>query len=227
MRLAASFGFIIITAAILSVTTHAQGPDDSLKIYAVNILRTPKQPWPGYGIYLGKGLVITAAHVVGHASETNPRVLIAGQELPAKVIKEGDFSSIDLTLLSVDEERLPVSLRLRRNNLCQAPPATGESVIVVVPEGIAHSRIISPQRLSPDIRTRFGTVIGNVAGTGNSGSGVFDARKKCLLGIMSRKIQQVWSRKDQGNTVREVRDIAKYFVPSSVIAKFIPPEFRF
>jgi hypothetical protein len=31
-------------------------------------------------------------------------------------------------------------------------------------------------------------VISDVATTGNSGSGVFDAGQKCLLGIMSRKI---------------------------------------
>src|SRR5438552_2964246 len=39
--------------------------DDSLRLYAVNIAQDPPQPWPGYGIYLGRGLVITAAHVVG------------------------------------------------------------------------------------------------------------------------------------------------------------------
>jgi len=32
-----------------------------------NIFQQPRQPWPGYGIFLGKGLVLTAAHVVGRA----------------------------------------------------------------------------------------------------------------------------------------------------------------
>jgi hypothetical protein len=35
---------------------------------------------------------------------------------------------------------------------------------------------------------RFSTVIRDVATTRNSGSGVFDAGQKCLLGIMIRKI---------------------------------------
>jgi hypothetical protein len=225
MRSAVYFGCVIVAVTVLSVPTQAQTPDDSLTIYAVNILRTPKQPWPGYGIYLGRGLVLTAAHVVGHAWETRPRVLIAGRELPAQVIKEGDFDSIDLTLLSVDEERLPVGLRLRRNKLCQTPLEPGERVIVVVPEGIARSRIMSPNLLPANMRARFNTVISDVADTGNSGSGVFDAGKKCLLGIISRKIQQVRVRSDNG--VKEVQDIAKYFVPASTIAGFIPLELQF
>jgi hypothetical protein len=39
---------------------HAQSTNDSLRIYAV-IIHDPPQPWTGYGIYLGRGLVITAA----------------------------------------------------------------------------------------------------------------------------------------------------------------------
>ena len=220
------FGFALLMAAILPAPTLAQSPDDSLVIYAVNINQTPKQSWPGYGIYLGKGLVITAAHVVGHASQTKPKVLIAGQELPSKVIKEGDFNKIDLTLLSVDEERLPVGLRMRRDTLCKTDPEVGQPVIVVVPEGIARSRIVSPRRIAPELRAKYPTLIGDVARTGNSGSGVFDAHKKCLLGIMSRKIQRFRYKDNNGELVKEPIDLAKYFVPSSVIAAFIPPEFQ-
>ena len=39
--------------------------DDALRIYAVHVVPHPEPPWPLYGIYLGRGLVITAAHVVG------------------------------------------------------------------------------------------------------------------------------------------------------------------
>ncbi len=94
-----------------------------------------KEPFTGYGIYLGQGAVITAAHVLGRWPYfiSNPRVLIAGQELPAKVIRTGSPGTTDLAILSVDETRLPVSLRLRRNPLCKEPPQAGENVIVVVP----------------------------------------------------------------------------------------------
>jgi hypothetical protein len=209
---------------ILGSPTHAESTDDSLLVYAVNIHQTPMQSWgPGYGIYLGKGLFITAAHVAGRTWLTRPKVAIAGTEYPTKVVKAGDFETIDLTLLSVDETRLPSRLALRRNPLCAQPPWAGEPVITVVPEGTARSRILSPQRLPLGAR-KFNTVIEDVALTGNSGSGVFDAEKKCLLGIMSRKISEY--RTDKGTGKRELYDIAKYFVPASVIAQFIPAALR-
>src|ERR1022692_3532145 len=101
-------------------------------------------------------------------SISHPRVLIADQELPAKVIKEGSFETIDLALLSVDEARLPVSLRLRRNPLCKEPPRAGENVIVVLSYGTARSRIIFPQLLPPKYRTIFDTFISDVRIAGGS-----------------------------------------------------------
>jgi hypothetical protein len=65
-------------------------------------------------------------------------------------------------------------------------------------------------------------VIADVDRTGNSGSGVFDAQHRCLLGIMSRKISQSRTRPDNGKP--ETRDIAKYFVPASEIAAFLPAD---
>jgi hypothetical protein len=67
---------------------HAEDTDDSLRVYAVNIIRHPPEPSTGKGIYLGRGLVITAAHVVGWAVRTNPSVQIAGLDLPARAIKK-------------------------------------------------------------------------------------------------------------------------------------------
>ena len=149
---------------------------------------------------------------------------IAGLVLPATAIKEGAYERVDLTLLSVDEQKLPVSLRMRRMPVCQKSPWPGEPVIVAIPEGTARSHIMSPQLLPFAYRTRFSTVISDVATTGNSGSGVFDAGSKCLLGIMSRKIQVLPSDTDAGG---EPKDVAKYFVPASTIAAFIPTEYRF
>jgi S1-C subfamily serine protease len=214
-----------LAAAMLAPLSlaRADSADDSLRVYAVNILRHPAESWTGYGVYLGNGLVITAAHVVGVASLTKPSVLIAGLELPATVVKEGAFEEEDLTLLSVDEEKLPISVRVLHMSVCETPPRPGEPVIVAIPEGTARSHIMSPQLLPPNARTKFGTVISDVASTGNSGSGVFDASRKCLLGIMSRKIQV----RDNNDPRSELKDLAKYFVPASAIRAFIPSENRF
>jgi hypothetical protein len=79
---------------------------------------------------------------------------------------------------------------------------------------------MSPTLLPPTVQKKFTTVIKDVATTGNSGSGVFDARRKCLIGIMSRKIVQ-------NLPAGKTRDVAKYFVPAGTIRAFIPREYPF
>jgi len=66
--------------------------------------------------------------------------------------------------------------------------------------------------LPPDYQVKFPTLISDVDTGGKSGSGVFDAEKKCLLGILSLKITN--------NLVH--KDIATYFVPASTIRSFVP-----
>ena len=99
-------------------------------------------------------------------------------------------------------------------SLCQAPPWPGDPVIVVDQAGATRSHIVAPQILPLEFRSKFWSLIGDVDSTGNSGSGVFDPNRKCLLGIMSRKF------KVGGKYV------AKYFVPASEIREFIPIERR-
>lgn len=227
MRLAAWFGFIIVAAAYLPAPVYAQSLDDSLRVYAVRVVKTPpfEKQIIGDGIYLGQGKVITAAHVVGRwPSFTHPRVLIAGLDLPATVIKEGSFEQTDLALLSIDEVGLPVSLRLRRNPLCKTPPRIGTNVLIVAPEKTARSRIISPQLIPPQYRSKFSSLVSNAE---SSGSGVFHADRKCLLGIISGKISKYSYRGLNGSVVMKENGFAGFFVPASKIADFIPPEFRF
>jgi hypothetical protein len=219
--------FVIIAATCVSTPVRGQSPDDSLRIYAVNVVKTTpfENPFTGYGVYLGKGAVITAAHVIGRwGFLKNPHVLIAGQNLPAKIIKEGSVEQVDLTLLSVDEERLPVGLRLRQNPLCKQQPQVGQIVIVVIPEKIEHTKIVSPLVIAPQFRKRFSTLSDLV---GASGSGVFDTERRCLMGIMSRKATKYDYRKEDGRIFAEPTGFAGYFVPASEIADFVPPEFRF
>ena len=196
------FGCALAAAGLASAVgppAFAQIAAAELVPYAVNVDRTPKQAWPGYGIYLGEGYVLTAAHVVGEAFVTHPHVVVNGRPLPTTVVKEGTFETNDLTLLRADLASLPGRLQLRRLSLCKAPPAPGQPVVVVIPEGVAPSHILPPQLLPLDVRARFPTVIADVATTGNSGSGVFDAWRGCLLGIMSRKIETI-SRSPMGCT---------------------------
>src|SRR5437879_2698143 len=184
-----TIGLVLAAAALASLgVAHAQPTDDSLRIYAVDIWHDPPQSWgPGRGVYLGNGLVLTAAHVVSSAARIRPSVRIAGMDLPAKAIKEGNIERVDLTLLSIDEQKLPIYLQMRRMPLCEKNPWPGEPVIVAIPQGTARSHIMLPALLPAEFQKKFSTVISDVATTGNSGSGVFDAGQKCLLGIISLK----------------------------------------
>ena len=204
-----------VTAVCLTLTTfaisgaQAEPTDNSLQVYVVQVLHDLTQAGGLGGVYLGNGLVITAAHVGGPDTQG---VRIDGQNVSAKIIKRGTFETIDLALLSMDEEKLPISLRLRRMPLCQRPPQVGAPVIVAAPQGITRSRIMSPLLLPANLRWKFPTVISDVATSGKSGSGVFDAEKKCLLGILSLKIT---------NEI-EHKDFATYFVPARIIQSFVP-----
>ena len=220
--------FVVLTAIGISTTVWGLTPDDSLRIYAVNVVKTTpfEKPFTGYGIYLGKGAVITAAHVIGRwGFLKDPHVLIAGQYLPATIVKEGSVEQTYVTLLSIDEMRLPASLQLRRNPLCKQPPQVGENVIVIEPERAAYTQIMSPLFIAPKFRWRFDTLIRDLVG--GSGSGVFDAEKRCLMGILSRRVPKYDYRQQYGSIIAESVSSAGYFVSASKIADFIPPEFRF
>jgi hypothetical protein len=81
-----------------------------------------------------------------------------------------------------------------------------------------ESQIVSPRVLPYTWRTKFSTLIRDVATTGDSGSGVFDPNRKCLLGIISGKLTS--------HTTEGDKEIAKYFVPAVTIRNFMPVEFR-
>ena len=109
-------------------------------------------------------------------------------------------------------------MKLPRMQLCEAPPWPGDPVIVVDTGRASRSRIVSPQVLPFTLRNKFSTLIGDVATIGNSGSGVFDPSRKCLVGFMSQKFT---SHMPEGD-----RDTAKYVVPAAAIREFLPAEFK-
>jgi Trypsin-like peptidase domain len=212
------FAFALCLAVTLSAPIVSKGADRKESsgpwIATAVIIRNGEQP--GSGVYLKSGLVITAAHLT--AVDAKMGVRIAGMVLPAKVLKQGSSEGVDLSLLLIDEEKLPTSIRLPRMQLCEAPPWPGDPVIVVDARRAAQSHIVSSRVLPYTLRTKFSTLIGDVATTGNSGSGVFDPNRKCLLGIISKKFT---SRTTEGD-----EEIAKYFVPAGAIRDFMPAEFK-
>ena len=212
-----------ITSANVSAPAASENPDDSLRIYGVHVVHTPpfKDPFIGYGIYIGQGLVLTASHVVGRVpGYSSPRVVIAGKDLPAKVLKQGAPEHTDLALLSVDQTLLPISLQLRRAPLCRFPLQVGMQVVVVYPERTVRSQIISPLQIPKEYRSKFPTLINDSQG---SGSGVFSADKKCLIGIMSARVTKFAYQGTKGAMTMRENGYAGYFVPASKGSPFPQP----
>lgn len=222
------FGVAAAMAISAVHSASAQSPEDALKTYyAVKIVKTTpfQKPFTGYGIYLGNGAILTAAHIIGPwGFLKDPHVLIADQSLPAQIVKEGSVDKIDLMLLSVDEKKLPIAFRLRRNPICKQLPRAGEDVIVVNPAQLEHSRILPAASIHPDYQAKYGTLISEPHG---SGSGVFETRRKCLMGIVTRAIEKFAPRDMGGETSLEPDGVAGYFVPASDISDFLPKEYRF
>ena len=215
------FAFALCLAAALLVPIICNGADRKESggpwIATAAIIRDGEQA--GSGVYLNSGLIITAAHLT--AIDAKMGVRIAGvvlPVLPAKVLKQGSSEDVDLSLLLVDEGKLLTRIRLPRMQLCEAPPWPGDPVIVVDARHATESQIVSPRVLPFTLQTKYSTLIRDVATTGDSGSGVFDPNRKCLLGIISGKLAS--------HTTEGDKDIAKYFVPAVAIRDFMPVEFR-
>ena len=195
---------------------QAAGLDESFLPYFVTVNG-------GAGIYLGNGLILSVAHVVGGGIVNKPKVTLANRNLIATVVKESPFEQLDLALLEIDETTLPVSLRLRRIPLCAGNTWPGEEIVSLTPFGPVRSHILSAASLTAETR-KFSTVFRDDGKTGNSGTAVFEAQRRCLIGIVSRGISQVYSR--EGSDKKITRNLAKYFVPASVIAAFMPQQLR-
>ena len=212
---------IEITAANVSEPSLSGNPDDALRIYGLHVVHKPpfKDPFIGYGIYLGQGLVLTAGHVVGRLpGYSHPHVVIGGEDLPAKVLKQGSPEDTDLALLSIDQNKLPASLQLRRTPLCQFPLQVGMGVVVVYPERTIRSQIISPLVIPQQYRSKYSTLINEAQG---SGSGVFSADKKCLIGIMSGRVTKFSYQNAKGFMTARENGYAGYFVPVSKGSTFL------
>ena len=162
MRPISILALLIAATTIFGVPARSQSLDDSLEVYAVYVVKTPpfEKAFTGYGVYLGKGYVITAAHVVGHwPFLTHPRVRIGTETFAATVIKEGSFSTTDLALLSIDIANVPIDLQLRRNPLCKDPPRIGMQAIDVLPDKTSRARVINPLSIAPELQRRYKTLI--------------------------------------------------------------------
>jgi hypothetical protein len=89
----------------------------------------------------------------------------------------------------------------------------------VYPERTARSQIISPSLVPAQYRSKYPTLITEPQG---SGSGVFNADRKCLIGIMSARVPKYAYQNDGRRISFKENGYAGYFVPAVSGANFIP-----
>ena len=113
----------LCTAALLFslALQHARAQDESLLAYAVDL---QMRSWRGNGIYVGKGLVLTAAHVVGRSWLTRPKVVVGDQKYPTRTVKEGAVGGTDLSGKNAGPFRL-VDWSQRKDGASIYPAAIG------------------------------------------------------------------------------------------------------
>ena len=130
----------------IRLSSPGSGCRSIARIYAVHIIRVPKESWTGYGVYLGNGVVVTAAHVAGSSLFHKVRVEIAGRDLP-RCPKGRPISRRGLDGPFCGRAAASGQPATSPNEGCKDPPSPGEEVIVAIPEGIARSHVISPSVL--------------------------------------------------------------------------------
>ena len=139
----------------------------------------------GSGVYLGDGLVLTAAHVV-RVDPANPvsSVILDGWKTDARlaVIAQG---GLDLALLRIDPAELSRLRRdMKRVETCPANTVANQPVIVAALGTVTLSKTIGFPLNAPALKGDWTSILATGYTHGASGGGVFDATKGCLAGIV-------------------------------------------
>src|SRR5262249_44961978 len=115
--LASCLAMILFNPPMISAganQTETPGP----WIVAAKIMRNEQES--ATAIYLKPGLVVTAAHLTVNWT-ADLSVHIVGTVLPANLVKQGEVEEVDLSLFSVDDQKLPERIARTQTSLCQAP----------------------------------------------------------------------------------------------------------
>ena len=174
----------------------------------------------GSGVYLGDGLVLTAAHVIewdlAHPAVT---ILIDGVRTPGTLAFDGTRRGIDLALVKLGSEMLSVK-RIEQAGVpvCARDAATSKPVTVAALGQVTESVTLASPIMREGNKTVSTAGQTNILATGyhpgNSGGGVFDPVSHCLMGILSFELGGILP-----GSGKQVDYTA--FVPASRIAPFL------
>jgi len=139
----------------------------------------------GSGVFLGGGLVLTAAHVVQvNPADPTVTVIMDGWRTQARIAARA-AGGLDLALLKIDPAELSSQRRaLSAVQLCTTGAAANQPVIVAALGGVSLSHTVAAPISSPALTGDWTDILATGFGHGASGGGVFDAQKGCLIGIL-------------------------------------------
>ena len=139
----------------------------------------------GSGVFLGGGLILTAAHVV-EINPQNPAVTVVmdGWRTQAGIAAR-TIGGLDLALLKIDPAELSAQRRaLNPVQLCSAPTVANQPVVVAALGTVSLSKTIATTIKTQALTGDWTDILATGYGHGASGGGVFDAQKGCLIGII-------------------------------------------
>jgi hypothetical protein len=139
----------------------------------------------GSGVYLGDGLVLTAAHVV-KVDPANPAasVIMDGWKTEARLaaIAQG---GLDLALLKIAPADLSRQRRdMKPLEICTTDTTPKQPVVVAAQGTISLSQTVESAINAPALKGDWTNILATDYTHGASGGGIFDAGKGCLAGIV-------------------------------------------
>ena len=139
----------------------------------------------GSGVYLGDGLVLTAAHVITvNPADATATVVMDGWRNEARLVASG-APGLDLALLRIAPETLSLQRRsLKPVEACASGTSPNQPVVVASLGTVSLSKTIGAPIQSNSLNGDWSTILATGYGHGASGGGLFDAQKGCLAGII-------------------------------------------
>jgi hypothetical protein len=139
----------------------------------------------GSGVFIGGGLVLTAAHVV-QFNARDPKVTVAmdGWRTDGQVVATAP-AGLDLALVKIAPGELSSQRRdLHPVELCAMATAPNQPVVVAAQGAVTLSKTVGEPIRSSTLNGDWTTILATGYSHGASGGGVFDALKGCLAGII-------------------------------------------
>ncbi len=168
----------------------------------------------GSGVYLGDGLVLTAAHVVNW-DPVHPQVtiLIDGVRTEAEVVFDSVSKDTDLAILEVRHDELTAPRRNQSHiSLCSTNTPPDHPVVVAALGNVTNATTIPAPVSSMGAAGHWTNILSSDYPPGNSGGGVFDPVERCLWGIVLA---------ERSGPINGVVVHWTAFAPASVVAPFL------